>query len=225
MGDRTGLALAIFEVSPDEAREVWEILEQYELGNDWSLTWPRSPLPHEIRVGRLDEYNASEMSLGSAGEIANLLVEKAPSCVFSIYEDPYDYLGDLYIHVPSLGLWNADCSIGGEPAYTREQIKKAIADDMVDTLLGDAWFTVLDAYFPNPGEDDEREPIKFAVAEAMYARLTKDGTACAETALCDQHLDRAGEFLSEDRVEPGVTAHVDCSGNEMLSCQVCGARV
>lgn len=56
------------------------------------------------------------------------------------------------------------------------------------------------------------------MSATIYARLTDQGTAAAETATCALHIaqspttdDAAGEL-------------VDCTGNEALSCVICGAE-
>ncbi len=52
----------------------------------------------------------------------------------------------------------------------------------------------------------------------IFARLTAQGTAAAETAVCEDHKDV--EIPADDDVIDGL---VDCSGNDQLECQVCGA--
>lgn len=51
----------------------------------------------------------------------------------------------------------------------------------------------------------------------IYARLTAQGTAASETAACLAHL--RDSMPTDDT----VTEPVDCSENEALSCQTCGA--
>lgn len=54
----------------------------------------------------------------------------------------------------------------------------------------------------------------------MLARLTAQGTAVGETALCDRCLTTAD--LTYFDADDTVTGHVDCSGNDALSCGRCG---
>lgn len=56
----------------------------------------------------------------------------------------------------------------------------------------------------------------------MYACVTVQETAAAETAVCGDHL--AGFVPAPDYRD--VTDHTlrDCSGNDALCCQVCGVR-
>jgi hypothetical protein len=66
---------------------------------------------------------------------------------------------------------------------------------------------------------------------AMYARLSRQNTACEETALCGNCLqddDIKKMFLNpwglkDDNLDQPHTSWVDCSGNEALQCQNCGA--
>jgi hypothetical protein len=61
----------------------------------------------------------------------------------------------------------------------------------------------------------------------MYALLDTQGTACAETALCEEcKSDRKlREKIKRQASDDVVIADgfVDCTGNEMLTCQNCGA--
>jgi hypothetical protein len=60
----------------------------------------------------------------------------------------------------------------------------------------------------------------------MFALTTTQGTAMAETAICSDHWAKTfkrirsnAQFIEDwDRLN-----FVDCSGNELLECTVCGA--
>jgi hypothetical protein len=66
----------------------------------------------------------------------------------------------------------------------------------------------------------------------IYALLNPQGTACAETALCGLHYSdenlrtQAEQYAEADRLPdsaiPGTWT--DCTDNEALTCQACGAR-
>jgi hypothetical protein len=65
----------------------------------------------------------------------------------------------------------------------------------------------------------------------MYALTTPQGTAAAETALCEKHVkvqeDRDRARFAADRAdfpEPDRVDFQDCTGNDALECVVCGAR-
>lgn len=55
----------------------------------------------------------------------------------------------------------------------------------------------------------------------MFARLTTQGTAAAETAICDCCSDGNKRLISVPSDVLDVSFH-DCSENEALGCQVCG---
>jgi hypothetical protein len=50
----------------------------------------------------------------------------------------------------------------------------------------------------------------------IYARLTSEGTAASETAVCIKH------YADSLPVSDTVTMPVDASGNELLCCIICG---
>jgi hypothetical protein len=57
----------------------------------------------------------------------------------------------------------------------------------------------------------------------MIARLTDQGTAAAETALCPEHDTPTNRGTFGIAADTDVTGPwTDCTGNDELSCQVCG---
>lgn len=66
---------------------------------------------------------------------------------------------------------------------------------------------------------------------SMYARLSPQGTACQETALCGTCLQddsikqwyRNPYGMADNNPDRPVTSYHDCTGNEALECQHCGA--
>lgn len=65
----------------------------------------------------------------------------------------------------------------------------------------------------------------------IYALCNAQGTAMAETALCEDHSDPANRrnarllAMHEPGGGPhgGGTGFIDCTGNDALACTVCGA--
>jgi hypothetical protein len=67
----------------------------------------------------------------------------------------------------------------------------------------------------------------------IYAYVTRSGTAMAETAICEDHIEstaaQALAFGAADQTsresDPWDRNEVmsDCTGNEALRCQICGA--
>ena len=62
----------------------------------------------------------------------------------------------------------------------------------------------------------------------IYAMVSDQGTACAETALCPKHLEdedtRFQAIAQADSDTDVDRGFVDCSGNDALECIVCGRR-
>ena len=59
----------------------------------------------------------------------------------------------------------------------------------------------------------------------MYARLTREGVAASETAVCGRCIRSASnEQIRTLYADDTVTGFEDCSGNEALSCQLCGVE-
>lgn len=60
----------------------------------------------------------------------------------------------------------------------------------------------------------------------LFALVTDQGTAAAETCLCENHIDVNGFSLACRQADIDVRmskGFVDCSENEELECIVCGA--
>lgn len=109
------------------------------------------------------------------------------------------------------------------------------------SLLNDTLMEYIDQALEDAPSDEEKvdvidnliSSLQYRLKEltpvvSMWARLTKYGTACSETALCDEHLtfnhinDYGYQIPGDD--EPPVGKYVDCTGNEALQCQVCGRK-
>ena len=56
----------------------------------------------------------------------------------------------------------------------------------------------------------------------IWARVTAEGTAAAETAVCDQHKDQAPPPDTSGKPDAAVSDLMDCTGNDQLRCIVCG---
>lgn len=83
--------------------------------------------------------------------------------------------------------------------------------ELVDQLISDA-------VQYRRGDADEDDP---GVAEVMFARTTEQGTAMAETAICGDCRVAVAE-LPDGTHGVRLQDLVDCSGNDALSCNVCG---
>lgn len=64
----------------------------------------------------------------------------------------------------------------------------------------------------------------------MYALVSNQGTACGETALCNEHYTPMHRlFVTHNRLSDGPDAPIpddwhDCTGNDALECIICGKQ-
>lgn len=210
MGDRTAMQIEIAECPEHEVEAVCDILEEYGLGWD-----------DGVHLG--EQAMIEETSCGSSDEITSALREQAPGTSFTVWEDPkYEWLGSLNV-VAEGRYFSAVCDSSGNAVWTSEQVLKMCADwdsmSAVREALGfDIEERVAELAVANEGKVlPKPEPVE------IYARLTTAGTACAETALCTNHLDQAADYPGDQTgTDAAFTAHLDCSGNEALKCNVCG---
>jgi hypothetical protein len=212
MGDRTALQITIAECPESEVEDVLNILSEYGLGEDDPLT---------LGV----EYLNDEISCGSSDELASALREQAPGTSFEVWEDPkYEWLGSLNVTAEGQH-FGAECDANGQALWTSEQVIKVFTDvSEVSVLREHLGLHIYDRY-TELQDANEGKVLRRPAPVAIYARLSVDGTACSETALCTNHLSQAAEFPGDQTgKDAAVTDHVDCSGNDELRCNVCGRR-
>lgn len=59
----------------------------------------------------------------------------------------------------------------------------------------------------------------------IFAFVTEQGTAAPETALCVIHLEaHANEAREAADKDVDTSRFIDCTGNELVSCIVCGSK-
>lgn len=65
----------------------------------------------------------------------------------------------------------------------------------------------------------------------LYALVTKQGTACAEAALCETHLEAHRDRIAERTKllvyppsDQPTTKWEECSENDAIACDICGAK-
>jgi hypothetical protein len=99
------------------------------------------------------------------------------------------------------------------------------AGGVVEGWLDGVWSDLVTVRWDH---NQQTESVRYTrlvyVGPAILARLTADGTAAAETAVCWGHRESSAPVV--DLVAPAestVTGLVNCSGNDQLSCIVCGA--
>ena len=125
MGDRTYCQLSIYDVPPDQARALLDVIEADELRTD--AGYHRHPDPSV--PGTQDDLTG-KLVLGDPGyhhrkgdagwmfndDLPAELVAAAPGATWMAWEDPWDeHAGTLRVHVPGLGLFTAECDSSGRP--------------------------------------------------------------------------------------------------------------
>ena len=123
MSDRSALTLHIHDCPADQATAALAVIDEHGLNMEWV-----DPAPADVLyAGRA--YTDDEASLGSEDTIASALIEAAPGCAFTIWQDPkYEYDGELAMYDPVLGRFSCRCNANGEPHLTVDVIDAALLD-------------------------------------------------------------------------------------------------
>lgn len=141
MGDRSYVAGTVFACADDKKAEVRRIVADYVELEDG-----------EEVVGA--DLTIEEASLGTAGEMASLLILADPSVVFAFQQEPkYEHNGDLHLRTPELGYYARDCTSTGTPIVEGTEVLKVLSEtplagvrEAVETLYGVPWVRALAAY-------------------------------------------------------------------------------
>jgi hypothetical protein len=157
MPDTTPLQLTVHAAPPEQHPAILKVINGYGLGQDWASVAPEEVFT-ELELGV--QYTDDQGVVGHASAIASELVAVAPGASFIVWEDPaYEYLGEVCIYAPQLGLYRADCDADGEPQLSSQTIlaildrveqatPQAIVADVrtaIDQATGRPWFQALTA--------------------------------------------------------------------------------
>ena len=126
MSDRSRATITIYDCPQSKQRAVVDLLNENGFAEEWlSDQEVSSPL----RLG--EEYVAGEVSVGSCGEIGPELATLGAT--FELWQDPvYEWDGDIYIHVPSLGSFQGSCDANGTIHVSVAEVDRIL--DEVDSL-------------------------------------------------------------------------------------------
>jgi hypothetical protein len=134
MVDRTWMQVVIYSCPPEDVSKVLDVLEQFNLDNEYVL--PDDPERDPAAPSRLPSlelgrgYIHSETPCGTSNDIRQALPEGA---AWKVWEEPtYVALGEVYLNHPDLGLFKADCDHGGQPVFSSVEV-----DDLVELTGGD----------------------------------------------------------------------------------------
>lgn len=146
MSDRTSWQMRIV-ACPDktELARLRDILDEYVYGLSDPLTVPA-------------ELSEDEVVCGTVGELTQPIVEAAPGATWIMWEDPkYEWLGDVAVYTPELGLYTQACDSDGNPVFTDLEIESvlnsvpvekasfAAMQDAFHKATGKAWFAAIEA--------------------------------------------------------------------------------
>jgi hypothetical protein len=90
------------------------------------VEWSERAPADVLYAGRA--YTDVEASVGSEDTIASALIESAPACSFTIWQDPkYEYDGELVMYHPDLGRYSCGCDANGSVHVTANTVDAAVA--------------------------------------------------------------------------------------------------
>jgi hypothetical protein len=153
MGNDTRLTVDIIGMPPEVSSEVIQLLgDSYRLVSQ-DVDGDQSR-PRWAAYGPDLFFENRDANVGQAATIARQLRDIAESAlhpfVFEVVEEAAeDWMGDVFIYVPWLGLWNADASGGGYPYVSVATLERLLDGPWWDLrrklgeLTGRAWLRVL----------------------------------------------------------------------------------
>lgn len=142
MGDRTWGQIVVLELGaeyPDQIQAFLDVIRETGLsyqGGDGDVDPFKT-----LMVGPDCFYGDDQVTCGFVAEHLAALAEAAPNATWWGYESPYgDWLGEVLMHTPALGVWRGNCDDNGDPVFHAEKIRDAMdSDQSLDDLLGVAW--------------------------------------------------------------------------------------
>ncbi|HXA27642.1 MAG TPA: DUF3145 family protein [Candidatus Angelobacter sp.] len=130
MSDRSALTLHVHDCPADQAAAVLAVIDENGLHLEWLDELPADVL----YAGRA--YTDVEASVGSEDTVASALIEAAPGCSFTVWQDPkYEHDGELVMHHPDLGRFDCRCDASGAPHIALHVVDAAVTH-CVDLIPG-----------------------------------------------------------------------------------------
>lgn len=156
MPDQTAASLTLHSCLPHRVRAVRAVLEQHDFIDS---TDDQGRVSVTLGV----PYTVSEsFPVGDSAAVSRALMEAAPEVSFTVYEEPaYDWLGEIFVYVPHLGVFPASCDNSGTPLLPQPYLLNIEDQEPAERQmrLGMPW---LDAIKAMPG-GIVTEPDSFAV--------------------------------------------------------------
>lgn len=134
MGDRTAFQLVILDGSPAVLDLVSVTIDAYGLSEEWG-----SNQSHQKPAVLGRRYVDDEASIGITGEIkTDLAAIDDGSLGYVMWEDPkYEWLGDLVIVSPTLGVFDHPCDAEGNPVFRSDEVLHFIKETPVPFDIGE----------------------------------------------------------------------------------------
>jgi len=122
MSDRTSMRGHLYSVPKGQARKVAKLFNEYGISTDafiegrpWT-SWDAARIREFLAIQE-EPFGDDEWRCGDTNDFAKQLA--ARGVVFQVYESPkYEWLGELYMHHPELGMFFALCDDEGGPLFT-----------------------------------------------------------------------------------------------------------
>lgn len=135
----TQLQLFIYDCPPDQAWAAWQVIDRYELDEDWDGPAPKDG---QLIVGGAPYTHRAAASGETSNELADELVEAAPGISFLVWTDAtVDWLGALVRYTPGLGMFKADCTTEGDVRFGASEVVRMAKLDIgrVERYVGLPW--------------------------------------------------------------------------------------
>jgi hypothetical protein len=106
------------------------------------------------------------------------LRKDAPLAAWTVHDEPTEeYLGTFRIYTPADGEWSASCNADGEPQFSRDAVRRAVeeGEEEVKLLLGDDWFTAVEAMPAGEVVEPRRRPVSWDRKTGIISVENPDG--------------------------------------------------
>lgn len=116
MSSTTTVIAVIYAYQPGTERDVLDVLIGYDLTGGMTETI------------ELDEVYMDDT--GRGGSSANIATELAAlGATFQCWEEPYgEWLGDVHLHVPGLGMFSAECDAAGAVVFGTSEVLNMVIE-------------------------------------------------------------------------------------------------
>jgi hypothetical protein len=178
MGDTTNLTMTVKSRDPRVRAIALDKFREYSGGhNEFHESEDATSLEmgaSDCSVGSADELDSNLRNAITDAELesqcgfckgdgcencddSGIIIKPAGEFAWHVHEDPaYEYMGDVFVHVPEVGYFTAECDSDGNPRVTTDALITAVneATDLdalkgsIESMTGDAIIKAFFAYDP-----------------------------------------------------------------------------